>query len=86
MKSMSTEMHNRVALFRAERGMSRKELAEMVEVHPQTIGYIERGDYKPSLELGMKIAAVFDLPIEVLFSFRPFESLARVLKKSGESA
>jgi DNA-binding XRE family transcriptional regulator len=81
---MSTEIHNRIALFRAERGMTRKDLAEAVDVNPQTIGYLERGDYKPSLELGMKIAAVFDVPIEVLFSFRPFESVASVLKRSGE--
>jgi putative transcriptional regulator len=84
MKCMSTEIHNRIALFRAERGMTRKDLAEAVEVNPQTIGYLERGDYKPSLELGMKIAAVFDVPIEVLFSFAPFESVADALRRKGE--
>lgn len=82
---MITEIHNRIALFRAERGMSRKELAESVDVNPQTIGYLERGDYKPSLELGMKIAAVFDVPIEVLFSFSPFGSVADALKKVGDN-
>jgi putative transcriptional regulator len=76
---------NRIALFRAERDMSRKALAELVEVNPQTIGYLERGDYKPSLELAMKIAAVFDVPIEVLFSFTPFESVAGALRRAGES-
>ena len=30
-------------------------------VNPQTIGYLERGDYNPSLELGLKIAAYFDV-------------------------
>jgi putative transcriptional regulator len=84
MNCMSTEIHNRIALFRAERGMTRKELAEAVEVNPQTIGYLERGDYKPSLELGMKIAAVFDVPIAVLFSFTPFESVADALRRTGE--
>jgi putative transcriptional regulator len=77
-------MFNRIALFRAERDMSRKDLAELVEVNPQTIGYLERGDYKPSLELAMKIAAVFELPIEVLFSFTPFESVADALRRAGE--
>jgi putative transcriptional regulator len=85
MNCMNTEIHNRIALFRAERGMTRKELAESVGVNPQTIGYLERGDYKPSLELGMKIAAVFGVPIDVLFSFTPFESVASVLKRAGES-
>lgn len=64
--------------------MSRRELAEAVEVNPQTIGYLERGDYKPSLELGMKIAAVFNVPVELLFSFTPFESVADALRRVGE--
>lgn len=81
---MTIEIHNRIALFRAERGMTRKELAEAVEVNPQTIGYLERGDYKPSLELGMKIAAKFDVPIAVLFSFTPFARMADALIKAGE--
>lgn len=81
---MSNEIHNRIALFRAERGMTRKELAEAVEVNPQTIGYLERGDYKPSLELGMQIAAYFDVRIEMLFSFTPFESVAEALRRAGE--
>lgn len=79
-----TEIHNRIALFRAEAGMSRRELADAVEVNPQTIGYLERGDYKPSLELGMKIAAVFNVPIDLLFSFTPFESVADALRRAGE--
>lgn len=75
------ELHNRIALFRAERGMSRRELAEAVAVNPQTIGYLERGDYKPSLELAMRIAALFGVPIEVLFSFAPFEPMAETLRR-----
>jgi len=77
-------MHNRIALFRAERDMNRKGLAELVEVNPQTIGYLERGDYKPSLELAMKIAAVFEVRIDMLFSFEPFESVAEALRRAGD--
>jgi putative transcriptional regulator len=77
-------MYNRIAMFRAERAMSRRELAAAVEVNPQTIGYLERGDYKPSLELGMKIAAIFDVPVEVMFSFEPFGSVADALRKMEE--
>ncbi|TGX41682.1 transcriptional regulator [Sphingomonas naasensis] len=76
-------MHNRIALFRAERGMSRRELADAVGVNPQTIGYLERGDYSPSLELALKIAAQFDVPIELLFSFQPFESVATALRRAS---
>jgi putative transcriptional regulator len=79
------QIYNRIALFRAERGMSRKDLAEAIEVNPQTIGYLERGDYAPSLELGMKIAALFNVPVELMFSFTPFGSVADALKLAGEN-
>ena len=78
------QIHNRIALFRAERAMSRRELADAVGVNPQTIGYLERGDYSPSLELGMKIAQVFDVPVELVFSFTPFESVAAALRRAAE--
>lgn len=71
---------NRIAILRQDRGLSRRELADRVAVNPQTIGYLERGDYKPSLELAMKIAAVFDLPIELVFSLTPFPSVADALR------
>ncbi len=77
-------MHNRIAVFRAERGLSRRALADAVGVNPQTIGYLERGDYAPSLELGMKIAAAFDVPVELVFSFTPFPSVADALRRAGD--
>ena len=76
-------LYNRIALFRAERGVSRRELAEAVGVNNQTIGYLERGDYNPSLELAMKIAAYFGVPIELLFSVKPFESVADSLRRAA---
>ena len=60
-------IYNRVMIFRAEAGMSRQELADKLGVNYQTIGYIERGDYYPSLELAFKIAAVFDIGLESIF-------------------
>ena len=39
--------------------MSRKDLAAAVGVNPQTIGFLERGTYNPSVELALKLAAVF---------------------------
>lgn len=74
-KGSAPAFHTRLPMLRAERGISRKSLAEQVDVHPQTIGYIERGEYIPSLELGMKIARVFGLPLEALFSLEPFDKL-----------
>jgi putative transcriptional regulator len=79
-----TLIHNRISLFRAERGVSRRDLAEAVGVNPQTIGYLERGDYNPSLELAMHIAAYFNVRIEMLFSFTPFESMAETLRRAGD--
>jgi DNA-binding XRE family transcriptional regulator len=65
-------VHNRIAILRAERGLSRRELADAVGVHYQTIGYLERGEYSPSLYLALKIAAFFGVAVEVIFSTSPF--------------
>lgn len=78
-------MFNRIALFRADHGISRRALADAVGVNPQTIGYLERGDYKPSLELAMKIALYFDAPVEALFSFTPFTPIASALRRREEN-
>ncbi|MFJ9646428.1 helix-turn-helix transcriptional regulator [Streptomyces sp. NPDC004244] len=72
---MSEQVHNRLAVVRAERKVSRQALAETVGVHYQTIGYIERGQYNPSLDLALKIARFFELPVEALFSLEPFRPL-----------
>lgn len=74
---------NRIALFRTDRGLSRKDLAAAVDVNPQTIGFLERGSYSPSVELALKLAAVFDVPVEALFSLKPFPALAKQLVGAG---
>lgn len=83
---MARKIYNRIALFRAEAGMTRKALADKVGVNPQTIGFLERGDYNPSLELALNVAAVFQVPVELMFSFRPFPSVAATLLGQGDSA
>jgi putative transcriptional regulator len=65
-------VHNRIAMLRAERGVSRRQLSEALGVHYQTIGYLERGEYSPSLLLALRIAEYFEVPIEVVFSTEPF--------------
>jgi putative transcriptional regulator len=82
----SLSLHNRLALFRVEAGLSRAALADRVGVNPQTIGFLERGQYGPSLELGLKLAAVFGVPVETLFSLVPFQSLASQLMPSSAGA
>lgn len=72
-------IHNRLAVLRAERGQSRRDLAEAVGVHYQTIGYLERGEYAPSLALAFRIARHFDLPVEAVFSDRPMGPMSAVV-------
>ncbi len=69
-------VHNRLAVLRADRGMSRAELATALGVHYQTVGYLERGEYSPSLALALRAARVFDLPVEAVFALEPFVSLS----------
>jgi len=66
-------------VLRQERGVSRKELAEKIGVNFQTVGYLERGEYNPSLDLAFKISEYFDLPVEFIFSTEPLEALSREL-------
>lgn len=75
MGQVSDLVHNRIAMLRAERGISRRQLSEALGVHYQTIGYLERGEYSPSLYLALKIADYFDVPLEVVFSTEPFARL-----------
>ena len=53
-------------------------------MNPQTIGFLERGDYKPSLEVALKLARLFEVPIEMLFSLKRFEPIAETLKRVEE--
>jgi DNA-binding XRE family transcriptional regulator len=77
-------VHNRLPVLRAERGLSRKALADAVGVNYQTIGYLERGDFNPSLELALKLSAFFDLPVEMIFSLSPFRPLSEAMKSETE--
>jgi putative transcriptional regulator len=72
---VSEVVYNRIAMLRAERGVSRRELAEALGVHYQTVGYLERSEYSPSLYLALRIAEYFEIPVEVIFSTVPFPRL-----------
>jgi DNA-binding XRE family transcriptional regulator len=56
-------------------------------VNYQTIGYLERGEFSPSLELAFRIAEYFDLPIDAVFSRKPFAPLSQEMfaRKEGSS-
>ncbi|MGB1101359.1 MAG: helix-turn-helix transcriptional regulator [Pontimonas sp.] len=66
-KEDSAPVANRIEQARDTRGLSRGELADLVGVHYQTMGYLERGEYNPSLELALKIARVLEVPLEEIF-------------------
>ena len=74
---MSGEIvHNRIAVLRADRRVSRRQLAQALGVHYQTVGYLERGEYAPSLYLALRIARYFDVPVESVFSLEEFPPLS----------
>lgn len=70
---------NRVRVLRAEHDMSRAQLAELINVNPQTVGALERGDHSPSLDLAFRVCEVFDLPIEAVFSRAEFAPMSKEL-------
>jgi DNA-binding XRE family transcriptional regulator len=72
MVAMTDTIYNRIAMLRAERNISRRQLAEALGVHYQTVGYLERGEYSPSLFLALRIAEYFEVPVEAVFSTTPF--------------
>jgi putative transcriptional regulator len=76
MPSGERKIYNRLAVLRTERGMSRVDLARNLGVNYQTVGYLERGDYSPSLELALRVSEVFGLPIEAIFSMQQFVPLS----------
>ena len=61
-------MKNRLKVLRAERDWSQSDLATRLEVSRQSVNAIETGKYDPSLPLAFRIAALFGLPIEAIFS------------------
>lgn len=82
-RSAPERVYTRIATLRADRGVSRRELADALGIHYQTVGYLERGEYSPSLHLALRIAAYFEVPVEFIFSTQPFAPLG---SSSGSGA
>ena len=62
-------MNNRIKELRARDGLTQKDLAKLVDVRRETIVFLEKGKYNPSLKLAYDISRVFKLAIEEVFSF-----------------
>lgn len=61
-------MKNKLKVLRAERDWSQADLADQLDVSRQTINAIETGKYDPSLPLAFKIADLFGMKIEEIFT------------------
>ena len=70
-------LYNRIAMLRVERNITRRQLADALNIHYQTVGYLERGEFNPSLQLALKIANYFGVPVEVIFSTKPFDQIGK---------
>ena len=66
-------LYNRLKEYRARISVNQQEMGQLVGVSRQTISQIERGDYSPSVTLALKIAQVFDVPVEAIFSYKEDE-------------
>lgn len=62
-------LYNRLKEYRAKISVNQQELGTMVGASRQTISLIERGDYSPSVTLALKIAKVFNVPVEDIFDY-----------------
>lgn len=60
-------MKTRLKELRARDGLTQEDLARKVNVRRETIVFLERGKYNPSLKLAYEISKVFGLPIERVF-------------------
>lgn len=79
-------IHNRIAVLRAERNLTRQDLADAVGINYQTVGFLERGDYNPSLSLALDLSGYFGLPVEAIFSREPFQPLSQQLYGAPSAA
>ncbi|AIS31537.1 MULTISPECIES: helix-turn-helix transcriptional regulator [Methanobacterium] len=62
-------MKTRIKEFRARHDLTQAQLAEQVGVRRETIVFLEKGKYNPSLKLAHDIAVVLDASIDELFIF-----------------
>ncbi len=62
-------LYNRLKEYRAKKDLNQQQLGSLVNASRQTISLIERGDYSPSVTLAIKIAKVFDVSVEDIFSY-----------------
>ncbi len=60
-------MKTKIKEYRAQKGITQQELADLVKVRRETIVFLEKGSYNPSLKLGILISRVLNVTVEELF-------------------
>ena len=66
-------VYNLIEVARVALGLTRQELADKVGVYYQTIGYLEREEYSPSLVLALRIANALNQDVTEIFSLTPLK-------------
>ncbi|MFD2760821.1 helix-turn-helix transcriptional regulator [Lentibacillus juripiscarius] len=66
-------MRSRLKELRARAGYNQTQLAKRAKISRQTISLIERGEYMPSLLIAVRIARIFNEPVENVFHFEEEE-------------
>jgi DNA-binding XRE family transcriptional regulator len=77
-------VYNRLEFVRERAGLTRAELADLVGVHYQTIGYLEREEHSSSLVLALRIAAALKTPVTDLFALQPFKPEPHATKSNAK--
>ena len=66
-------LYNHLKEYRAKLNVNPYEMGQRAGASRQTISQIERGDYSPSVTLALKIAKVFEVPVEAIFQYEEEE-------------
>lgn len=86
-QSMIYKLGSKIRILRKEAGLTQEQLAEMVDVSVNFIGYIERGERAPSMYTVEQIAQALDVDLKDLFEFSvdeydlPIDTLVAALRK-----
>lgn len=78
-------MKTRLKVLRAERDWSQQDLADRLDISRQSVNALETGRHDPSLPLAFRISALFDLPVEAIFT-NPFRDPAAAGSAGSASA
>ncbi|MHA1380811.1 MAG: helix-turn-helix domain-containing protein [Candidatus Helarchaeota archaeon] len=77
MVRLKRKLVSKIKALRAESGITQEKLAEEVNVTRQTISYLEKGEYNPSLKIAHDIAKYFKKSIDEVFTYEPVLKIKR---------